>query len=104
MNNSQPAYLVASLILPEGHASLVDYAKAAMPIFQSYGANVLITGTSEQEVGILEGNWSTQDAKLSLVQFPSMQHLKECMSSQEYLAIKHLRSDVIDTNFSLAIS
>jgi len=103
MSQSKPAYLVASAILPQGHGSLTDYAQAAMPIFKAYGAEVLVAGTSEQKVDLLEGRWSSSDAKLSLVRFPSMQHLKNCLNSNEYLAIKHLRTDIIDSNFSVAI-
>ena len=103
MNQPKPAYLVASAILPQGHGSLTDYAQAAMPIFKAYGAEVLVAGTSEQKVDLLEGQWQNSDAKLSLVKFPSMQHLKDCLNSNEYLAIKHLRTDIVETNFSLAV-
>ncbi|MCW8329232.1 DUF1330 domain-containing protein [Photobacterium sp. SDRW27] len=103
MNQPKPAYLVASAILPHGHGSLMDYAQAAMPIFKAYGAEVLVAGNSEQKVDLLEGRWPGLDAKLSLVRFPSMQHLKDCLNSNEYLVIKHLRTDIIDSNFSVAI-
>lgn len=98
-----PAYLVASAILPKGHRSLIDYAQAAMPIFKAYGAEVLVAGTTEQKIDLLEGQWPNSDAKLSLVKFPSMQHLKDCLNSNEYLSIKYLRTDIINSNFSVAI-
>jgi len=103
MNQSKPAYLVASTILSKGHGSLMDYAHAAMPIIKAYGAEVLVAGTSEQKADLLEGQWLNSDAKLSLVRFPSMQHLKDCLNSNEYQAIKHLRTDIVETNFSIAI-
>ena len=103
MSQHKPAYLVASIELPQGHASLADYAQAAMPIFKAHGAEVLVAGTSDQSVDVLEGNWLGSDAKLSLVKFPSMQHLKTCLNSDEYLTIKHLRTDIIASNFSVAI-
>ncbi|GGK58811.1 DUF1330 domain-containing protein [Amphritea balenae] len=103
MNNSKPAYLIASSILPEGHASLQAYAQAAQPVFQAHGAEVLMVGTSAQEIEKLEGSWPDTDARLSLIRFPSMQHLKDCFSSEAYKAIKHLRTDIIETNFTVAV-
>ncbi|MGF1757198.1 DUF1330 domain-containing protein [Photobacterium sagamiensis] len=103
MNTDKPAYLVASTLLPEGHASLAAYCEACYPIFLTYGAEVLIAGTSSQILELVEGCWPNQEAKLSLVKFPSMQHLKDCWNSDEYQAIKHLRTDIVKTNFSLAV-
>lgn len=99
-----PAYLVGSLLLPTGHSSLVEYGKACHPIFQTYGAEALVVGTSSQQIEVLEGDWSSKDAKLSVIKFPSMQHLKDCLASKDYQAIKHLREDVVQSHFSLAIS
>lgn len=98
-----PAYLVGSLLLPEGHSSLVEYGKACHPIFQAYGAEALVVGTSSQQVEVLEGEWHDKDAKLSVIRFPSMQHLKDCLASDDYQAIKHLREDAVQSHFSLAI-
>ncbi len=103
MSQPKPAYLIASAILPEGHASLMAYGQAAHPIFVKAGAEVLVMGSTEQNIDLLEGEWANQDAKLSLVKFPTMQHLKDCLMSQEYLAIKNLRTDIIATNFSIAV-
>ncbi len=103
MSTNKPAYLVGSMILPQGHPSLLAYGKACGPIFQEYGAQVLIIGTSDQQIEALEGRWENPDAKLSVVKFPSMQQLKDCMNSEAYQAIKHLRSDAVATGFSLAI-
>ena len=103
MPTKKPAYLVGSLILPQGHPSLLVYGKACQSIFQAHGAEVLIVGTSNQQIEALEGHWTTCDAKLSVVKFPSMQQLKGCLNSDAYQAIKHLRNDALATDFSLAI-
>ncbi len=103
VHTDKPAYLVASAVLPEGHASLAAYGEACYPIFQAFGAEVLVAGTSSQQLEMLEGNWPDKDAKFSLVKFPSMQHLKSCWHSDEYQAIKHLRTDIVETNFSFAV-
>ena len=89
--------------MPQGHPSLMEYAHSAMPIFEEYGAEILVKGSSDQMIDLLEGQWSESDAKLSLIRFPSMQHLKRCLSSEEYLSIKHLRTDIIDSLFTVAI-
>lgn len=104
MENNKPAYLVASAFFPAGHASLAEYGQACHPIFQAYGAEALVIGNVDQEIDLLEGSWPDKNAKLSLIKFPSMQHLKNCLNSDEYLAIKHLRTDHIASNFTIAIS
>lgn len=103
MTMPNPAYLIGSLLLPQGHASMVEYAKACHPIFSAYGAEPLVVGTALQQVEVLAGNWPTKDAKLSVIKFPSMQQLKDCLASPDYQAIKHLREDVVESHFSLAI-
>lgn len=102
-NNTSPAYLIGSLLLPQGHGSIVEYGKACQPIFKAYDAEALIVGTSSQQVEVLEGDWPSQDTKLSVIKFPSMQHLKDCLASDDYQAIKHLREDAVQSHFSLAI-
>lgn len=101
---SKPAYLAASLNLPEGHGSLVEYGKAAGPIFHKYGAEVILVGTSDQEISVVEGEWPNEDAKLSLVKFPSQQRLEECLTSDEYQRIKHLRTDAVESKFSIVLA
>ncbi|MCJ8297479.1 MAG: hypothetical protein MJK13_00880 [Pseudomonadales bacterium] len=57
MPTNKPAYLVGSMILPQGHPSLLAYGKACGPIFQEYGAQVLIVGTNDQKIEAIEGRW-----------------------------------------------
>ena len=102
-NMQKPAYLMASATYPKNHAPLADYGKAAQPIFSAYGAEALVIGNMDQDLDLIEGTWPIDDAKVSLIRFPSMQHLKDCMGSEEYLAIKSMRTEIIDTNFSLAV-
>lgn len=100
---SKPAYLIGAAFYPQGHAPLTEYAKACAPIFKQYGAVPLAIGNTPQEVQLLEGNGFNSEAKVSIVKFPSMLQLTACFNDERYLAIKHLRSDIIDTDFSLAI-
>jgi len=99
----KPAYLVSSSLYPEGHSSLLEYAQACAPIFKSYGAEPIVVGNAEQTVNIIDQDWPEQNAKVSLVKFPSMEDLLACFNSQEYQDVKHLRENAIETKFSLAI-
>ncbi|MGF1754130.1 short chain dehydrogenase [Vibrio makurazakiensis] len=99
----KPAYLVSSSLYPTGHPSLEKYAQACGPIFQKYGAKPMVIGNTQQEFEVIDGQWPSQDAKVSIVKFPSMIHIKECFESLEYQQIKHLRTDAIETHFSLAV-
>ena len=49
-----------------------------------------------------EGEWK-QDASLTVFRFPSMADLVNFWNSSEYQAIKHLRTDVIQPNFTFAV-
>lgn len=73
----------------------------SQPLFLAHGAEVLTAGTPEQQPELLEGSWPNRDAKVTVVKFPSMQ--QDCLNSDTYQAIKHLRTDLITTNFSLAV-
>ena len=108
MTASSPAYLIASSFMPEGHGSLDDYAKAAHPLFDELGVEVIAMGNvgafgrADQVVHHLEGEWP-QDASLTLFRFPSLDALLKFWSSDEYQSIKHLRTDAIKPNFTIAI-
>lgn len=98
-----PAYLVASSFMPEGHGSLTPYGEAIHQIFDKYGAEILVAGSTDQVMDQLEGEWK-EDARFTLFRFPSMEALKECWNSPEYQAAKHLRTDVIPPNFTFSVN
>ena len=97
-----PAYLVASSFMREGHGDLTPYGEAAHPVFEQYGGEILIAGSSDQFMDRFEGEWKT-DARFTLFRFPSMAALQTCWNSPEYQAIKHLRTEVIPPNFTFAV-
>ncbi|MBW3698278.1 short chain dehydrogenase [Vibrio sp. T187] len=99
----KPAYLIASSLYPDGHPSLIEYAQACGPIFKAHGAEPVVVGNTNQTVNVIEQDWPNQDAKVSVVKFPSMQHLLDCFSCEGYQSIKHLRTDAISTKFTLAV-
>lgn len=102
MEKEIPAYLIASSIMPKGHGSIMPYFKAAHPLFEQAGAEVLVAGEAGQKTHHFEGNWP-KDASLTVFKFPSMKALLELWNSPEYQAIKHLRTDVIEPNFTFAV-
>ncbi len=53
---SKPAFLISSATLPQGHPSMMEYAKAAGPIFKAHGAEFLVAGIAEQSLEVLEGS------------------------------------------------
>lgn len=97
-----PAYLVASSFMSQGHGSLTPYGEATHPIFEKFGAEILIAGSSDQFMDHFEGEWK-EPARFTLFRFPSMEALQACWNSEEYQAIKHLRTDVIPPNFTFAV-
>ena len=102
MNESIPAYLIASSQQPEGHGSLEPYFKEAFPLFMKAGAELLVAGDKAGKAVLLEAEWP-DDAALTIFRFPSMEALTTLWNSPEYKAIKHLRTDVIGSNFTIAI-
>ncbi|MBY7729588.1 DUF1330 domain-containing protein [Vibrio bathopelagicus] len=100
MTNPTPAYLVCSSIFEDDHGSLNDYFEAVHPLIEKSGAEVLIAGSLEQNIELVEGQWPNQKAKFTLFKFESMEKLREFWYSEEYQSIKHLRTNVIPPNFT----
>ncbi len=97
-----PAYLVASSYMPEGHGPLDAYGQAVHPLMEEWGGELIIAGETAQFMDHFEGQWN-KNARFTLFRFPSMQALQEFWRSDEYQAVKHLRTDVIPPNFTFAV-
>ncbi|MGB1239625.1 MAG: DUF1330 domain-containing protein [Pseudomonadales bacterium] len=102
MTDQIPAYLVASSYMPEGHGSLIPYGEAVHPLMDKWGGELVIAGETEQFMEHYEGEWNA-GARFTLFKFPSMEHLQGFWKSEEYQAVKHLRTDVIAPNFTFAV-
>lgn len=102
-NDNTPAYLVASSMMPEGHGSLIPYGEATHPLLEKFGGELIIAGMPGQVMHHFEGRWPNKDAKFTLFKFPSMKHLMDFWNSDEYQSVKHLRTNVIETNFTFAV-
>lgn len=101
-NEQQPAYLIASSFMPEGHGLITPYFEAAHPLIEKAGGEVIIAGQANQTMHHFEGEWK-KDASLTVFKFPSMDALLGFWKSTEYQAVKHLRMDVIPPNFTFAV-
>lgn len=99
---SKPAYLVASSFMAAGHGSLDAYGEAVHPLMEKYGGELLVAGDTSQAIEPFEGEWNN-GAKFTLFRFPSMDALQQFWHSEEYQAVKHLRTDVIPPNFTFAV-
>jgi uncharacterized protein (DUF1330 family) len=102
MKNTTPAYLIASSFMPEGHGSLDPYGEEVHPLMEKWGGELLIAGETEQFMEHFEGQWN-ENARFTLFKFPSMEHLQGFWKSDEYQAVKHLRTSVIPPNFTFAV-
>ena len=103
MKETTPAYLIASSMMPAGHGSIDAYFEAAHPLMEQAGAEVIVAGQAGQPMDHFEGKWK-QSASLTIFKFPSMEALQAFWNSPEYQAIKHLRTDVIEPNFTFAVN
>lgn len=103
MSEQLPAYLVCSSFMPEGHGSIIPYGEAAHSILEKYQGELLVAGESDQFMEFLEGEWK-EHAKFTLFRFPSMEYLGGFRYSEEYQAIKHLRTENTPPNFTFAVN
>ena len=102
MADVKPAYLIASSIMPEGHGSLQAYVEAVRPLLAEAGAETVTVGRAGQPIEQLEGRWP-RDAAMTIFRFPSMYALREFWNSPGYQGVKHLRTDVVESNFAIGV-
>jgi uncharacterized protein (DUF1330 family) len=77
--------------LPEGGAKrYAEYGEAVAPLFQRAGGKPIFAGRpSESLIG--EGSWDL----MLVVEYPTRQAFLDMVSSPEYQAIEHLRSEAL---------
>ncbi len=101
---TKSAYLVASSFFPEDFTdeALVPYGGAVHPMLEKHGGELVVAGEPHQFMDHYEGEWN-EGARFTLFRFPSMKALQAFWNSDEYQAVKHLRTDVIPPNFTFAV-
>jgi len=72
-----------------------DYIATAKPAFEKYGARFLVRGGAYEP---LEGKARSRNV---VIEFPSLQHAKDCYDSPEYQAAKAIRQEVADAELIL---
>ncbi|WP_028034216.1 DUF1330 domain-containing protein [Chelativorans sp. J32] len=72
-----------------------DYIATAKPAFEKYGARFLVRGGAYEP---LEGKARSRNV---VIEFPSLQHARDCYDSPEYQAAKAIRQEVADAELIL---
>lgn len=93
---SAPAYLIAEVLVtnPEGYPA---YMKAVTPVIAEYGGRYIVRA-GENEVP--EGR--PLEGRLVVIEFPDYARLLEFWNSEDYQAIKPLRTDNANSRIILA--
>jgi uncharacterized protein (DUF1330 family) len=69
-----------------------EYSSQVLPTVERYGGRYLARGG---EVEVLEGDWEPQ--RLVILEFESMERLRQFYDSPEYAPLKQLRREVADS-------
>lgn len=72
-----------------------DYVATAKPAFEKYGAKFLARGGAYEA---MEGRGRDRNV---VIEFPSLQHARDCYNSPEYQAAKAIRQEVADAEMVL---
>jgi uncharacterized protein (DUF1330 family) len=87
-----PAYLIVDLEVQDPE-KIAEYRRGAGPTVLKHGGRLLV-GNGAREV--LEGSWTPKE--LIIIEFPSMQELKNWYNSAEYQPLIDLRKAAARTN------
>ncbi len=69
-----------------------EYREKLAPILEKHGGRVLSAGEAE----VLEGNW--KPPRVVLIEFPSMDSLRDWYTSDEYASLIRIRKEGAKTN------
>ncbi|MDP9931936.1 DUF1330 domain-containing protein [Variovorax paradoxus] len=80
-----PAYLIAQTEIHD-HEIYDKYKAQVLPVIQKFGGRFIVRGGTLE---VLEGGW--QPSRLVVIEFPSMQHIRDWFASPEYAPLLALR-------------
>lgn len=80
-----PAYLIAQTEIHD-HATYDRYKAQVLPLIQKFQGKFIVRGG---DVEVLEGDWTP--SRMVLIEFPSMQHIRDWFASPEYALLLALR-------------
>ena len=86
------AYLIVDLKVNDSE-KIAEYRRSAGPTVVKHGGRLLV-GNGAREV--LEGSWTPNE--LIIIEFPSMQELKDWYNSEEYRPLIDLRKAAARSN------
>jgi uncharacterized protein (DUF1330 family) len=79
------AYLIAQTEIHD-HATYDRYKAQVLPLVQKFQGKFIVRGG---DVEVLEGDWTP--SRMVLIEFPSMQHIRDWFASPEYAPLLALR-------------
>lgn len=90
-----PAYLIADIQITEP-VGYEEYRRGVAPTIAKYGGRFIARGGSTQ---VLEGQWNPN--RVVVLEFPSIERLKEWYDSPEYRPLRDLRQRTSEANMVL---
>ena len=87
-----PAYVIGAVQSVNDPAGYAEYQQMAGATLEKYGGKLIAGGT---DIEVAEGSWSP--IGVVVVEFESMERLKEWYNSQEYSAVRPRRLQSADT-------
>ncbi|MBQ4838707.1 DUF1330 domain-containing protein [Pseudoalteromonas luteoviolacea] len=103
MLNNKSAYLLFSFSQSENMKGFDTYARVADVILKKFGGELIIAGVNASSISTFEGNWPTETG-LSMIQFPTRQHLEDFWHCTEYQEIIEMRTAILKPNFTIGFS
>lgn len=87
-----PAYLIVAVESVNDPAGFAEYQQLAGATLEKYGGRMIAGGT---DIEVADGNWSP--IFMGVVEFESMERLKEWYNSPEYSPVKPRRLQTATT-------
>ncbi|WP_281556033.1 DUF1330 domain-containing protein [Thalassomonas sp. RHCl1] len=103
MTNNKAAYLLFSFTETDNMKGFGAYARASNIILEKFAGELLIAGAKASSMSTFEGEWPA-NAGLSMIQFPSRQHLEDFWRCNEYQEIIEMRTAILEPNFTIGFS
>jgi uncharacterized protein (DUF1330 family) len=83
--NAVTAYLIAQTEIHD-HDIYDRYKAQVLPVIQKFGGRFIVRGGALE---VLEGDWTP--SRMVVIEFPSMQHIRDWFASPEYAPLLALR-------------
>ena len=84
------AYLIAQTEIHD-HETYDRYKAQVLPVIQKFGGRFIVRGGA---LAVLEGTWTP--SRMVVIEFPSMQHIRDWFASPEYAPLLALRQPAAD--------